>query len=518
MTGEQAAQAMLNPTLLSPSSAADRQTALTFPVHASIVLGEGPEGCIAYGRLSPGQQEHSYANRIKLVLQGSLASDAGTEVIEYRNRQGAEHVQIDVNRASEALDLFRRSATNALDYERGWFRAQMPQLLEWVRSQYTAGESNEMKPAVRTLAESVLNDARSSITNARMQLKRSLDTDLIPQSTKQSLSSALDVWAERANRELRDHSAIAFASRSWRTLSWWKLFWRIDDLSMVMSDILKQYWLTDAEKGIVYLSGRVEEAGYRLPEKKIQPPTDEDGGRERFKAPATPDPGLRYRGQKAGSLPPSQTLSDIIRMRSDTARATADATDALLLHTTGTSAFEGARPPLPVQPGPWPCAIGDTRVSLHLSTIPAVHAQAQALLVGFFGTSAASAALGALLAVPSITGIYEAGAVALVGVVWATRRLQRGWEIEREKWEDLVRESGREVIRESERAVRETLEGQKKKSKGAAEEEEKVKGDEDSGEKVKAGNVTNRQDEEAKVLADATAAVEIGTMALKRLG
>ncbi|KAK3064764.1 hypothetical protein LTS18_004212 [Coniosporium uncinatum] len=50
--------------------------------------------------------------------------------------------------------------------------------------------------------------------------------------------------------------------------------------------------------------------------------------------------------------------------------------------------------------------------------------------------------------------LFEAGAVASLGLVWSLRRLQRRWEGEREKWEAGVREEGRRVLKAAEDRMR----------------------------------------------------------------
>ncbi|RDJ93213.1 hypothetical protein B4Q13_23445, partial [Lacticaseibacillus rhamnosus] len=44
-------------------------------------------------------------------------------------------------------------------------------------------------------------------------------------------------------------------------MGWWKLFWRVDDVSMIASDILNQRFLPEAQSEIIFLAGRIAQSG-----------------------------------------------------------------------------------------------------------------------------------------------------------------------------------------------------------------------------------------------------------------
>ncbi|CRK35258.1 hypothetical protein BN1708_016435, partial [Verticillium longisporum] len=60
----------------------------------------------------------------------------------------------------------------------------------------------------------------------------------------------------------------------------------------------------------------------------------------------------------------------------------------------------------------------------------------------------------------SVTTLYEAGAVAALGIVWSLRRLQTKWETAREFWEGDIREEGRKAVRGAEASIADVLKGQ----------------------------------------------------------
>ena len=537
VTGETAAKSILNPMLLAPSSAAERQTAITFPVHTTLIVGKGLESCITFGRLSAGQrQTSSLAKRIKFVMLGSsnvvadalsAASQSATlaasgspshqEVDKEMNAE-ADYAQVDIERATEALSLFRKSAANSSIYEQGWHQAHMPQLSDWIRSQCadsteTSPGKESLKPAVRTLVSSVLVDAHMSMSKAQARLQETEDARLIPHATKESLNKALDAWTESAYKELRDKLNKAFASHAWQDLSWWKLVWKAEDVGRVALDIITHELLVNAEQEIIYLCGRMEEAGYHFQE------SEEDGhkgGNSHGNGANINDHGGQYNTPPRNdqvpvyqrpSLPPSQSTSDSAQMHNDPARVQADARDARFSDAMEqkSSLTSGALPPPPLLDGPWPSPIPEARLNLMYGTVNSLHRQAQMLFLKYVVSIAGSLMLGGLLSGLSSVGLYEAGSVALVGAVYGVRRFQKTWEAERTKWEENVREVGRGAVRETEAMTREILGEQKKKStKGL----EQVEGD---------GTNINNRNFEAKLFAEAADPAEKALKALEKI-
>ena len=542
LTGEQAAKAMLTPMLLAPSSATERQTAITFPVHTALVVGEGLESCINFGRLSAGQAQHSPLMRqIKFIMLGNnnavaktidAASRSATKTIRAGSStqqkisteasKDSEFAQIDAERANEALSLFRQSAANSVAYEQGWHQAHMPQLMDWVRSQCAddANVSREsLKPAVRTLVSSVLADAHVSIGRAQARLQEADDAMLIPSATKNSLSTALDAWTNAAYKELRNKLDVAFATHAWRILSWYGIIWRADDVGVVAANILAREWLVDAEQEIIRLCGRMEEAGYYFQESvegSAQAPKNfrnnvrghgsgyAGTSRQAHQAPES------ARGSRIGSLPPSQTMSDVVRMRKDTARAQADADDSARSRAAGPlgSSLSGAwtPPPARMPDGPWPSPIPESRLLLFYETVPPLHRRAQVLIWKFAMSSGAAMMLGGLLTGVQSIGFYEAGAVALFGLAFSLRRLQTQWGVTKTTWEESVREMGRGAVRDTQALVKEILEGQKTKKTAK------------TGKKVVGGaGEDDGRSEEARLLAGVAGPSERALKALEQL-
>lgn len=422
---EKPIDAILVPRLQTPTSATGRFINVTYPVHRAIVFGEGLESSVAFGRFVASQAEQDLpVDTVKLAV--GLPAPAE----EPEQNAADKYVGVDVDLGVQALDRFRESVQNSSFFERGWFRSGMPALTTWL-AQGTKKETDQLKPAVGELIRSVLAETDSAITNDDKHRLQELHASSIPESTKKSIIEALGVWAERAHTELRGRLDLAFAGPYWRKLSWWKLFWRVDDVSMIASDILERRWLTDAEKGLVWVAGRLHEAGFFSSSQITQT-----------------QPTSVSTSSRLGDSPPPLYLSDLRKTPEDPVVGTGS---PLLL-----------RNPSPYD---YPQHIPLSRLYLLSSSVPPLQAAAQRLVLQTLSTSGAATALAALLHIsallPTHLGIalsaYEAGGVGAVGIAWSLMRLQKEWEKEREVWEGTIREEGRIALKEAEGWVREVV-------------------------------------------------------------
>ncbi|TVY94272.1 WW domain-containing protein [Lachnellula willkommii] len=396
---------VLVPTMEIPTSNTGRYTPITTPVHRSLLVGQGIRGAsefLSMSSLSTLQEEPFQSWNI---VQPAVDFHGGNP-----DEQGQLPIQfIDISQASSALGLFRKSVNNALDYERDWFASGVPALVEWLKIGKEAPDGVLRRP-IHYLIESLLHNTEHSI---RLESRRQRDAQLsgkISSAEVHRLRKGLAEWAEGAHTELRDQLDIAFHGRRWRKLGWWKLFWRVDDVSMIASDILNQRFLTEAEKEFIFLAGRIQEAGI------FSVSTDHS---ENW---AYKPVQLEKKEHKLGVEPPRPKVSDLI-VREDTQ--------------------EGK-----MKNQPWPLNIPLTRSYLATDTVPALQALAQKLVLQTLVTSSSFSAFAALTYISTLsTGLYEAGAVAAVGIVWSLRRMQGKWETARKFWEGEVREEGRKAVR-----------------------------------------------------------------------
>ena len=329
-----------------------------------------------------------------------------------------QHVHlIDLEKATAAIAQFRKSLDNAMTYESEWLESGMPEIIEWLLHGTKVQESH-LKPAVVDLIEAVLDSAERAILKEENQRVEELASASIPDSTRQELEGAISTWAEHAHTELRDDLASAFDSKAWKRITWWKLFWRVDDIGMISGDILQHYWLTEAEKEIIWVGGRIQQAGLIDQIQNV-------GASQSKEEQAV----LEYR---IGRFPPQPRLLN----RLDTP---ATSTPTAVTHD-------------PSVPYPQQIALARSQLS---TTIPPLQSLAQRLLIHALSTTALTSSLSALMYVSiSTTSVYEAGAIAALGFVYSMRRLQRRWEEGREQWVGMVREEGRKVLKSVEDVVR----------------------------------------------------------------
>lgn len=398
-------EAALVPTMEIPTSSTGRYTPVTTPVHKSLIVSEGIMGAATV-----------------LQYPVDLDREIVSPVVDLpaRDSSALPFQLVNIPLGTAALAAFRQSVDHAFQYEKDWFSSGLPEVLDWIKSGTTSSDG-VMKAPLRKLVESLLKSTSLAVeADAARQLGAAL-AHSVPSQSLASLRHRLATWAERAHTELRDELDIAFSGHRWRKLGWWKLFWRVDDVSMISTDILNQRFLTNAEKEIIFEAGCIAQTGiFRHHDAR---PTD---WAYKAVAEATVRP-------TAGSVSPPPKIRDLVRPAQDA-------------------------PQTKIEDRPWPLQIPIARAYLVQETVPALQALAQRLVLQTLGTSTSFSAFAGLMYVSSVTTtLYEAGGVAAVGIVWSLRRMQEKWETARKFWEREVREEGRKSVRAVERVVGDVL-------------------------------------------------------------
>lgn len=389
---ESSEESILVPKLQATSA---RGTPVPYPVHKTLVLGEGLDSALAFGRFSS-----DCAETMRSMVK--LAVDLPAPQKEAPTDAQAESAVINVDIGTQALASFRESVANSQIFERGWFRSGLPALSQWLTADLQTAEP--IKPAMRTLVTSIADDVEAKLLKedtARLTLLASIPTD---REATTAITSALDLWAERSHTELRDELDEAFSARNWHKLSWWKLFWRVDDVTMLSQEIIERRWLISAEKSSIFLAGRMAQAGFpedmqRVPVHKEIPVT-------------TTETAPTLDNQPTG-------LSTEVR-----------------------------------NPQPWSENIATARQEVIDANVPPLQALAQRLILQTMSTTSISSALSALLYVSSSCSVFEASAVAALGLTFSLRRMQKLWEGARESWQGTIREEGRRTLKATEDLVR----------------------------------------------------------------
>ncbi|OTA91964.1 hypothetical protein M434DRAFT_396790 [Hypoxylon sp. CO27-5] len=395
-------ESVLVPTVDIPTSDT-RYTPITTPVHKALIVADGILGAVSIVSIP--------------TLESPNVIAAAVNLPEYKpvDTSPLPFTPIDVGTATLGLGLVRKDLRNAIEFEHLWFQSNMPKLVEWLKVDIMATPEGTTKPPVKELITSLLRNASAAIeTEKARQLGSSLSSITSPTPVK-SLVSSLDDWAESAHSELQEQLDLAFSSRRWRKLGWWKLFWRVDDVGMLTNDILNQRFLPNSERSAIYLAGRMKEAGVTLGPFPNPSSANENGTESKRSDTTIPEPA----------------------------------------------------------PVPWPVNIPTTRRYLQTETIPALQALAQKLTLQTLSTSGLTTALGALVYLSTLTTtLYEAGTIAALGIVWSLRRMQKKWETARTFWEGEVREEGRKAVRGVESEIAEALkQGQTPKDKVEGQEE-----------------------------------------------
>lgn len=396
---ESSTESVLVPKLLATSA---RGLPVPYPVHKTLILGQGLDSAIAFGRFS----SEIVAN-LESIIKVAIDLPAPSKELDPNEQSGSAAINVEIG--TKALASFRESVHNSEIYEQGWFRSGLPALSKWLVQDLEPSDS--VKPTVSTLIATIADDVEANITKedtARLRILASVPTN---QEETAAIVGHLESWAEKSHTELRDELDEAFSARNWHKLSWWKLFWRVDDVTMISSEILERRWLVSAEKNSIYLAGRMNQAGF---------PED----LQRLAVSSIPEVTTQDTAPTAEN--PRTDLSTEVR-----------------------------------KPQPWPEHISTARMELIQDTVPPLQALAQRLVLQTFSTTSLSSALSALLYVGvSSFSLFEASAVAALGLTFSLRRMQVLWEGARDSWQGTVREEGRRTLKGTEDVVRLIVKGQ----------------------------------------------------------
>lgn len=391
--------AVLVPTVDVASTTAGHVAPVGTPVHMAVLVGDGVLGAAEILSLS--------------ILE---RGDAITAAVNFGGRlgevdlAGCPLVPVNVDAGREGLALFREDVSNAMKFEALWSEANIGRISEWLRANALASGEGATKAPVRNLIGSLLRNARAAIQEREARDLSAGRKAKVSSGSIAHLDQALSEWAQSAHEELQQQLDVAFAGREWKKLGWWKLFWHADDVGMVTSEMVALRFLPEAEKGITYLAGRIEEAGV----------VERQSGHPLYSGPTLTQP------------------------------------------ETGTRTHDGVAP---ITVAKWPTHILFTRNYLQEKTVPALQALAQKLVVQSASLAGLSSAL-AGLSYLSALGAYECGAIAALGIVLSFRRFQQRWDAAREYWEGEVREEGRKAIRASEASIAKVLEDASKPQDG----------------------------------------------------
>ena len=265
--------------------------------------------------------------------------------------------------------------------------------MDWLAA--LQADEGSLNPSLKTLVQSLLDAAEEGVLVKEAQRAQEQQAARVSDESRADLDRSVARWAERGHSELRSSLEAGFASKRWKGLAWWKLFWRVDDVGMITSEILEKQYLHGAEREVIWTAGQFQQAGLI---DKVE----------------------------ATEKPHSEAKEE-----STTAAADKTASE------------------------PWPMQISKSRTRLLDTTVPALQSLAQRLVLFSVSTTTLTSALSALtyISLPTAS-VYETCTMAVVGLVYSLRRQQTKWEKARTFWEEEVREDGRTALLETERELR----------------------------------------------------------------
>nr|OQO21716.1 hypothetical protein B0A51_12870 [Rachicladosporium sp. CCFEE 5018] len=413
---------LLVPSLTIPNTSRGQVGFVRYPVHMALLVGEGVEGAVEAARILELELDAALVGAaLDLpvrpdVAKGSIISTTGQIV--------------DTSLASHALALFRTSKANGAQFSHEWEASNVPATASFITSA-SLSSSSSPKPAITATIASLLTSTTTAINDAETTSIQTADFASVPSPKRAQLLSDLTSWSASAHKDLQLNLTAAFASPTWRRTAWFRLLWRIDDVSQVSTHLLQHAWLREAELELACLSGKLLSGGLATPA-TLREPEFQALVPEGMQAELVTHEKVKDQEESVAELMQLPTLLSRVKAQS------------------------GLNP---LFNPPWPQTIALARMHLIHTLIPPFHARAQALLLQSLTTTAATSALGVWLVVAtSGVAVYEAGAVAALGLVWSLRRLQKKWGIERTKFAGDVSDFARRALSEVEGHLRKVVE------------------------------------------------------------
>ncbi|KAK5480772.1 hypothetical protein LTR55_007275 [Exophiala xenobiotica] len=391
--------AFLSPSVGTPTAATGRQVSISQPVHSTMLVTKGLDELMSATEL--------LASTNFIALEDRKSVQVVVNLEDTKTKAPGQVLIVDASKAEEGLAAIRRSVTEARTYEH-----------KWVDS---AARSEGAIPApVKTLISSLLANATRNVQSQAALEARSSAARTLSFSTTTNLEASIEEFSRNAHQELQSGLASAWSSRNWRKLSWYKLFWRVDDVGLIITDLVTNAWLPRTERAVYELSGRLSQAGIS--------PMDVS---------------------QVDRVSSPMAAAEVITEPTQVLRAHADvATDppmeAVVVNRTGRAEIEMA--PIP-QPVPLSSTISTTRAAYMNRAITNLTSTAQQIVLKTLSLTGLSAGLSGLTYVSVAGSVYEAGTIVALGTAFALWRMQGDWLKATRSLEQGLHDEGKSVIR-----------------------------------------------------------------------
>jgi hypothetical protein len=399
--------------------------AIAQPVHSSLVVARGLDELLLAAELLASTNFTALEDREAVHLVVNM---------EDTTEKNSGHVfVVNVTKAEEGLAAIRRSIKEATDYEHKWMDSGMPSLSSWLTLASAAQSEAQIPGPVQRLISSLLTAATSNLQAQAALEARSNAAGALSPTSRANIEDAIEEFSRNAHQELQSGLTSAWDSRNWRKLAWYKLFWRVDDVGLIIADLVTNAWLPRTERAVYELSGRLSQAGISPVVSQLAPPA------------LTASESVLHSRKEVEPVLQAQAYI-----------ATEPPVQPVLVNTTGTAEVKMAPVPRPL---PLSSSISQTRSEQMGRAIAELTSTAQQIVLKTASLAGLSGGLSVLTYLSITPGsMYEAGTIAALGVTYALWRMQGDWQ-KATKWlEDTLYEEGRTVIKGLVRRMRELLE------------------------------------------------------------
>ncbi|ERF75852.1 hypothetical protein EPUS_01218 [Endocarpon pusillum Z07020] len=426
LNGDTLSDVLLSPIIGTPNSAAGRQSLISQPVHRAAIVANGLDELVSVAELLAKTKFQSGSERrlvdIVLNLEGNVQSlTSGT-------------ITVDAAKAEEGLQVVRTDLAKASEFEKVWTESGMPALSRWLASS-SAESSVGLSPLLRDLIASLLEAINANIAIQAQEARIVARSKAMTTETRLSLENAINTFSQLGHAELQSGLAAAWSSRNWRKLAFWKLFWRVDDVPLIVTDLVTTAWLPRTERAVYELTGRLKQAGVSMP----------SDSSTMFSPPQPRAIPMQADVKEKASSPVNESL--ILASTAST-----ESVSTPLLPPSRTVIKTGS---VPYRAQSLASTISTSRQAFIFTAITSLSSSAQQIVLKALTITGVSASLSALSFLSVTNGsIYESATVLALGTAYALRRMQREWEVQCKDLEHGLMEKGRSVLKQTEEHMR----------------------------------------------------------------
>ena len=418
--GPTTSDAFLSPAVSTPSNASGRATMINQPVHKSLVVAKDLNELIGVAELLASARFGSEREAQMVDVMVNLEGATGKQI--------DQTMVLDAQKAENGLDAIRASLEKAIIYEHNWLDSGMPVLSRWL-SLASAKDSVTLSAPVKNLITSLLNKASSDIDEQSAEAATSAELNSITENARTRLEAAIKEFSYSAHVELQSGLATAWSSRNWRKLAWYKLFWRVDDVSLILTDLISNAWLPQTEKAVYEISGRLLQAGI--------PPSGFEEEPAEVKVVAVEERTTAI-GEPVAAISVADGGTSIV---------------AVVPGQTGVVLQQSHWGPPSLA-----STISSVRQKVMSRAITELTFSAQQIVLKALSISGLSAGLSGLAFFSITTGnVYESATVFALGTAYALRRMQGDWQTQCKALEDGLLDAGRTVLRQTEEKMKELV-------------------------------------------------------------